>query len=74
MEENQIENTPVISLNDFSAILKIIDVASLRGAFEGHELTSVGTIRDKVQAFIVHYGGEAKKEIEKEGDGKDEVA
>ena len=46
---------PEITLNDFANIVRIIDVASRRGAFEGKELSSVGSVRDKVEAFVVHY-------------------
>lgn len=51
----QTENKPEITLNDFSAIIRIIDVASRRGAFEGKELSSVGNVRDKVEAFLSFY-------------------
>lgn len=49
------ENKPEITLNDFAAILRIVDVASRRGAFEGKELSSVGNVRDKVEAFLSFY-------------------
>ena len=49
------ENKPEITLNDFSAIVRIIDVASRRGAFEGKELSSVGNVRDKVATFLSFY-------------------
>lgn len=51
----QTENKPEITLNDFAAILRIVDVASRRGAFEGKELSSVGNVRDKVEAFLAFY-------------------
>ena len=41
-----------LNLNDLVAIVKIIDVASERGAFKGAELSSVGAVRDKVTAFV----------------------
>ena len=41
-----------LGLNDLVAIVKIIDVASERGAFKGAELSSVGAVRDKVAAFV----------------------
>tara|TARA_Y100000004_G_scaffold127265_1_gene143274 strand:- start:2655 stop:2942 length:288 start_codon:yes stop_codon:yes gene_type:complete len=49
------DNKPEITLNDFAAILRIVDVASRRGAFEGKELSSVGNVRDKVEAFLSFY-------------------
>lgn len=56
-ENNTAESStvPEITLNDFANIVRIIDVASRRGAFEGKELSSVGSVRDKVEAFVVHY-------------------
>ena len=58
-EENNAEQSevqaPDINIGDFNAILQIIDVASARGAFRGEELTSVGTVRDRVSAFVSFY-------------------
>ncbi len=48
-------NKPEVTLNDFAAIIRIIDVASRRGAFEGKELSSVGNVRDKVETFLAFY-------------------
>lgn len=44
--------TPQITLVDLQNALRIIDVASERGAFRGNELTSVGSVRDKLSAFL----------------------
>jgi hypothetical protein len=54
-EETQ--DTPNIDINlgDFNAVIRIIDVASKRGAFEGTELSSVGAVRDKLSAFVEHH-------------------
>ena len=41
-----------IALNDFVTVVNIIDACSQRGAFKGEELTSVGKLRDKFDAFI----------------------
>ena len=41
-----------ISLNDIVNVVSLIDIVSSRGAFKGTELTSVGTIRDKLALFI----------------------
>ena len=49
---NENVQTPDVNLGDMDAILRIIDVASKRGAFEGPELSSVGAIRDRVAAFV----------------------
>lgn len=52
-EETQLE--PEINLGDFNAVIRIIDVASKRGAFEGAELSSVGAVRDKLASFVEHH-------------------
>jgi len=66
-EENNVtpetQETAVIQLglNDLQATIQIIDVASTRGAFRGEELTSVGGVRDRINAFL-----EANKPAEAE--------
>ena len=52
-EENQApetqeqEQAPGLSLNDISAAVQIIDVATARGAIRGEELLPVGTVRQR---------------------------
>jgi hypothetical protein len=41
-----------LSIQDMALVLRIIDLASERGAFKGAELSTVGDIRDKVAGFI----------------------
>lgn len=41
-----------INLNDLAVVLQIIDVCSKRGAFEGNELKDVGTLRERIAAFV----------------------
>jgi hypothetical protein len=41
-----------LSLNDLAAVVRLIDVVSKRGAFDGTELTAVGQIRDKFATFV----------------------
>jgi hypothetical protein len=41
-----------ISLADLQILLQIVDLASARGAFRGAELTQVGAIFDKLNAFL----------------------
>ena len=45
-------NEPQISLADFSAALQVIDVCTSRGGFRGEELSSVGQLRDRLEAFV----------------------
>lgn len=44
--------TAQVSLNDFVVMVKVIDICSKRGAFEGAELKDVGTLRGRLAAFI----------------------
>lgn len=44
---------PSFSLQDLENAVKVIDAACSRGAFRGEEMTSVGTVRDKLVSFIV---------------------
>ena len=41
-----------LSLGDISAMVSIIDICSKRGAFEGSELETVGTLRSRIAAFV----------------------
>ncbi len=58
MSEEQTSDTQVnsvpesISLQDLQVLLQIVDLASSRGAFRGAELTQVGAIFDKLNAFL----------------------
>lgn len=54
MTENneQQREAPQISLQDIAFVVQLIDVCTKRGAFEGNELTSVGTVREKFDTFV----------------------
>ena len=45
-------STPGLGLADIAFLLQIVEICSQRGAFKADELTSVGTVYDKVKAFI----------------------
>jgi hypothetical protein len=52
-----IENTtgpkvPEIGIVDLQNVVQIIDAAAERGAFRGNELASVGSVRDRIDAFV----------------------
>lgn len=49
-EENK--EVPGIGLQDIAACVQIIDIVTKRGAFEGSELSDVGTVRNRLQAFL----------------------
>ena len=43
---------PQLDLNDLGAVVRLIDVVSRRGAFEGPELADVGSLRGRIIKFI----------------------
>lgn len=51
-EETNMNTNSDITLNDFVVMVKLIDVCSKRGAFEGAELKDVGVLRGRLVAFI----------------------
>jgi len=55
------EVTPGIGMQDIAACVQIIDIVTKRGAFEGAELADVGTVRNRLTAFL-----EANKPAEEE--------
>jgi hypothetical protein len=46
------ENNTQITVADLDSIKNIINLASTRGAFRGEELSQVGTVYDKLAAFL----------------------
>ena len=59
-----------ISLADLQVLLNIVDLASKRGAFQGSELSQVGAMFDKLNAFL-SYVGEQQAAAAAEADGED---
>lgn len=53
-----------ISLQDLQVLLQIVDLASSRGAFRGAELTQVGAIFDKLNAFLSFIAEQQKARAE----------
>jgi hypothetical protein len=43
---------PELNINDLNALKSIIDVASSRGAFKPSEMVPVGTVYNKLEAFL----------------------
>ena len=41
-----------IGVADLEAVVQIIDACSQRGAFKGDELASVGSVRNRIDAFV----------------------
>lgn len=50
MSEQQ--TNPELNLNDLLAMRNLIDVVTKRGAFQANELSSVGVLYDKLNAFL----------------------
>jgi hypothetical protein len=59
--ETQEQQAPGLSLNDISAAVQIIDVATARGAIRGEELFPVGTVRQRFMAFLEHAKAEGQE-------------
>lgn len=53
MSENT-ENTPQLTLADLKSAVNIIEASTSRGAFRAEELSAVGTVYDKLKAFIAN--------------------
>jgi hypothetical protein len=49
-EAGQTNTPPQLGLNDLAAVVQMIDVCSKRGAFEGPELSAIGTLRTRFVA------------------------
>ncbi len=56
-----------IQIVDLQTILNIIDLASSRGAFRANELTQVGSVADKLGAFLRTLAEQEKAKQEAEG-------
>jgi hypothetical protein len=55
MSENQTpeqEKAPDLTITDLQNLRAIIDVASTRGAFKAAEMAAVGTVFNKLDAFL----------------------
>jgi len=44
--------SPELTINDLAGIKQVIDVASSRGAFRPNEMMTVGTVYNKLEAFL----------------------
>lgn len=50
--ETAAQAAPDLNLNDLLAMRNLIDVVTTRGAFKANELSSVGVLFDKLNAFL----------------------
>jgi len=44
--------SPQLALGDIEGCIKIIDIVTKRGAFEGSELADVGAVRNRLANFL----------------------
>jgi len=72
-QESQAGVPDSISLQDLQVLLQIVDLASSRGAFRGAELTQVGAIFDKLNAFLSFIAQQQKEKSEAEGSTPEQV-
>lgn len=49
-QESQVPES--VNLSDLGTLLQIVDLATQRGAFRGSELSQVGAVFDKLNAFL----------------------
>ena len=54
-EEETETSVPQVSINDFIVMVKVIDICSKRGAFEGTELSDVGQLRTRLAEFVEYH-------------------
>ena len=48
MDRNTTQDKPGLNINDLAAMLQIIGIATQRGAFRADEMSSIGTVYDRV--------------------------
>lgn len=68
------EQAPGLSINDIGAMVQMIDVCSKRGAFEGAELKTVGTLRERIVAFLQSVAPPQEEGAEGEAPAEEETA
>ena len=55
LENTQKTEPATLNIQDLALVLRLIDICSKRGAFEGAELADVGQLRARIAAFIEAY-------------------
>jgi len=71
IKEEEATQLPVdtqITLNDLAILLQVVDLATTRGAFKANELSQIGSVFDKVSAFLAAADADKKA---KEADAAD---
>lgn len=60
------ENQPGITLNDIANAAQVIDIAVSRGAFRAGEAADVGTVYNKLTAFLKANQAQAQASVAEE--------
>ena len=69
------ENVPEsIGLNELAVLAQVVDLATQRGAFRANELTQVGQVYDKLNAFLTFIREQQEANAEAEGEAESESA
>ena len=69
------ENVPEsIGLNELAVLAQVVDLATQRGAFRANELTQVGQVYDKLNAFLTFIREQQEANAESEGETESESA
>ena len=72
--EVQQDATPEsVNLSDLGTLLQIVDLATQRGAFRGAELSQVGAVFDKLNAFLTYVQEQQAAQAEAEAEGEPAV-
>jgi hypothetical protein len=50
------EDAASLNVQDLVLVVRLIDICSKRGAFEGKELSDVGSLRNRIAAFVEAHG------------------
>ena len=58
-----------IGLNELAVLAQIVDLATQRGAFRANELTQVGEVYDKLNAFLTFIREQQAANAEKQAEG-----
>ena len=59
-----------VNLSDLGTLLQIVDLATQRGAFRGAELSQVGAVFDKLNAFLTYVQEQQAAQNEEAGEAE----
>lgn len=60
------ENRPTLNLQDLQLVMQVIETSTERGTWKAGELSSVGSLYDRIVSFLVSAGALKPKEEEKQ--------